>query len=66
MRDFWFEMKEGLFIALRALRSNKVRATLTMLGIIIGITSVVLMTTAIKGIDGAFQKGISALGFDVL
>ena len=66
MRDFWFEMKEGLFIALRALRSNKVRTTLTMLGIIIGITSVVLMTTAIKGIDGAFQKGISALGSDVL
>ena len=66
MRDFWFEMKEGLFIALRALRSNKIRAILTMLGIVIGITSVVLMTTAIKGIDGAFQKGISALGSDVL
>ncbi|MCH8326045.1 MAG: ABC transporter permease [Bacteroidetes bacterium] len=66
MRDFLFEMKEGLFIALRALRSNKIRATLTMLGIVIGITSVVLMTTAIKGIDGAFQKGISALGSDVL
>jgi len=64
--NFWFEIKEGLFIAFRALRSNKIRATLTMLGIVIGITSVVLMTTAIKGIDGAFQKGISALGSDVL
>jgi putative ABC transport system permease protein len=37
-----------------------------MLGIVIGITAVVLMTTAIKGIDNSFQNGISALGSDVL
>jgi len=37
-----------------------------MLGIFIGITVVVLMSTAIKGIDNSFQKGISALGSDVL
>ena len=61
-----FELKEGLFIALRAIRSNKVRSILTMLGIVIGITSVVLMTTAIKGINNSFQNGISALGSDVL
>jgi putative ABC transport system permease protein len=45
---------------------NKLRTSLTMLGIIIGITSVVLMTTAINGIDNSFQQGISALGSDVL
>jgi putative ABC transport system permease protein len=37
-----------------------------MLGIFIGITVVVLMSTAIKGIDNSFQNGISALGSDVL
>jgi putative ABC transport system permease protein len=37
-----------------------------MLGIFIGITVVVLMSTAIKGIDNSFQAGISALGSDVL
>ena len=37
-----------------------------MLGIFIGITVVVLMSTAIKGIDNSFQSGISALGSDVL
>ena len=51
MRDFWVEMKEGLLIALRAIRSNTGRATLTRLASIIAFTSVVLMTTAIKGID---------------
>jgi putative ABC transport system permease protein len=66
MRHFVFEVRESLMIALRAIRANKVRSVLTMLGIVIGITSVVLMTTAIKGIDNAFQSGISALGSDVL
>jgi putative ABC transport system permease protein len=66
MRNILFEMKEGLFIALRALKANKVRAALTMLGIFIGITVVVLMSTAIKGIDNSFKQGISALGSDVL
>lgn len=66
MRNIIFELKEGLLIALRALKANKVRAALTMLGIFIGITVVVLMSTAIKGIDNSFQRGISALGSDVL
>jgi len=66
MKNILFEFKEGLLIALRALKANKVRSALTMLGIFIGITVVVLMSTAIKGIDNSFQQGISALGTDVL
>lgn len=66
MKSILYEMKEGFFIAFRALRANKVRSFLTMLSIVIGITAVVLMTTAIKGIDNSFQNGISALGSDVL
>jgi len=62
MRYFLFELKEGMMIAFRALKANKVRTSLTMLGIFIGITVVVLMSTAIKGIDNSFQDGISALG----
>ena len=61
-----FEFKESMMIALRALRANKVRSALTMLGIFIGITVVVLMMTAIKGLNNSFQNGISALGSDVL
>lgn len=66
MRYFLFELKEGLMIAFRALKANKVRTSLTMLGIFIGITVVVLMSTAIKGIDNSFKQGMSALGSDVL
>ena len=66
MKDFMLELKEGLLISLKAIRSNKARAILTTLGIVIGITSVVLMSTAIKGIDNAFQTGVASLGSDNL
>lgn len=66
MSTYLFELKEGLLISLRAIRANKVRAILTTIGIVIGITSVVLMSTAIKGIDNAFQTGVSSLGSDNL
>jgi len=63
---YWFEIKEGLKISLNAIKSNKIRSVLTTMGIIIGIWAVVTMSTAIKGIDLAFQTGVSALGSDNL
>lgn len=66
MYTFLFETRESILIALRAVRANKMRSVLTMLGIFIGVTVVVLMSTAIKGIDNSFQAGMSALGSDVL
>ncbi len=66
MKEFLLELKEGLIISLLAIRANKVRAILTTLGIVIGVTSVVLMSTAIKGIDIAFQEGVASLGSDNL
>ncbi len=61
-----FEFKEGLLISLKAIRSNKVRSVLTTLGIIIGVWAVITMSTAIKGINISFQKGVSSLGSDNL
>ncbi len=66
IESFLSELKESFLIAFNAIRANKIRAALTMLGIFIGVTVVVLMSVAIKGIDNSFQKGISALGSDVL
>jgi putative ABC transport system permease protein len=60
------EVKEGLAIAFRAIRANKMRSVLTTLGIVIGIVSVTLMATAIEGIDRAFNKSAAAFGTDVL
>lgn len=66
MSSLFLELNEGLAIAWRAIKANKIRAALTMLGIFIGVTAVVLMSTAIKGIDNSLQNGVSALGSDVL
>lgn len=62
MNTFLFELKEGLLISLSAIKANKIRAVLTTLGIIIGVTSVVLMSTALSGIDQSFQNGVNLMG----
>lgn len=61
MANFLYEVKEGLIIALTAIRANKIRSILTTLGIIIGVASVVLMSTAIKGIDESFQDSATSI-----
>ena len=60
------ELKEGLLIAFRAIRANKMRSVLTTLGIFIGILSVTLMGTAVEGLDRKFADSISKIGADVL
>jgi putative ABC transport system permease protein len=62
---FLNELKEGLFIAYKAIMANKMRSALTTLGIIIGIVSVTLMGTAIEGLNRAFENSISKMGADV-
>ncbi len=64
MSNYLYELKEGLIISLKAILANKTRSLLTTLGIIIGITSVVLMSTAADGIDKSFSDGMASLGSD--
>ena len=54
----WEEMKQ----AWRALLSNKVRSTLTMLGIIIGIFSVITLVTIGEGAKSYVTDQIKNLG----
>ncbi len=66
MRALLLEIWEGLQIAFRAIWTHKLRAVLTTLGIIIGITAVTAMATIINGIDRSFEESLSAMGTDVL
>ena len=52
--------------ALRALRRNKLRSSLTMLGIIIGVAAVIAMVSVGQGADAAVQEQIRSLGTDLL
>ncbi len=49
-------------IALRALWVNKLRSGLTLLGIIIGVTSVMTIISALEGMMGAIEDDLSRLG----
>jgi putative ABC transport system permease protein len=66
VRRFFFEIIEGVRIAGQAIWANKLRSTLTTLGVIIGIAAVTLMATVINGLNQEFDKALSQLGTDVL
>jgi putative ABC transport system permease protein len=53
---------EVLRMALETLRTNKMRSGLTVLGVVIGITSIVGMTSLIRGFDSSLRSSIEELG----
>ena len=53
---------ETAILALDTLRANKLRSGLTVLGIVIGITSIVGMTSLIRGFDQSMQNTMKQLG----
>src|SRR4051812_37202046 len=48
------------------LRTSKMRSALTVLGVVIGITSIVGMTSLIRGFDQSFRDAINTLGPDTI
>ena len=49
-------------IALGTLRANKMRSVLTVLGVVIGITAIVGMTSLVRGFDQSLRDSIRELG----
>jgi putative ABC transport system permease protein len=57
---------ELLQVALTALRRNKLRSFLTLLGVIIGVMTVVAVVSVISGLNGYVQEKVMNLSPDVL
>src|SRR5438552_2913600 len=57
---------ELLSVALGSLRANKLRSFLTMLGVVIGIASVIAMVALGTGAQQAVKERISRLGTTLL
>ncbi len=55
---------EVLRMALDTLRSNKLRSALTILGVVIGVTSIVGMTSLVRGFGDQLQELIRQMGAD--
>jgi putative ABC transport system permease protein len=53
---------EGVLIALDAMRANKVRAALTILGVAVGVFVVVVMSAAVHGINESVAKQFESAG----
>jgi putative ABC transport system permease protein len=54
--------REVVLLALESLRANKLRSGLTILGVVIGITAIVGMTSLIRGFDESLRDSIRELG----
>jgi putative ABC transport system permease protein len=57
---------ETIVVAFQSIRANKLRAVLTMLGIIIGVAAVITMVALGSGAQKAVEDRIAALGANVL
>lgn len=59
-------IRENMRIALQGILSNRMRAFLTMLGILIGVAAVILVVAVGNGTTKAVQSRIQALGTNTL
>ncbi|MDD2773067.1 MAG: ABC transporter permease [Elusimicrobiales bacterium] len=60
------EFTEHFMSALRALASNKMRSFLTMLGVIIGVSSIVAMMALGRGAQKSIEERLSSLGANLI
>jgi len=56
------QARENCLAALETLRSSKVRSALTVLGIVIGVASVISMASIIQGLNRFVQDRVESLG----
>ncbi len=63
---FFNEIWEAVKIALNALTVHKLRAFLTILGIVVGVSTVIGIVSLIQGLNQSFTSQVSDLGSDVL
>ena len=60
MNRFFLAVYEGMLIAVDAIKSNKVRAGLTILGIAVGVFVVTAMSAAVHGINEGVSASLAA------
>lgn len=60
------DVKESASIALSTLRANKLRSALTILGVSVGVITIIFMVSIIQGLNRAFAQQIEALGSNTI
>lgn len=57
-----FVFLEIVKLAIQTIRSNKLRSSLTLLGIVIGLFSIIAIMTALTALQSGIESGLSQLG----
>ena len=60
------DIKESALMALDTLRANKLRSALTILGVSVGVVTIIFMVSIIQGLNKAFADQIESLGSNTI
>jgi len=60
------DIKESALMAFDTLRANKLRSSLTILGVSVGVVTVIFMVSIIQGLNKAFADQIETLGSNTI
>src|SRR5882672_10447322 len=60
------DSKEAVKMAIETLRANKLRSGLTILGVVIGVATVITISSLINGVNNQVQAWVQSLGTNVL
>ena len=55
------DVKESAAMAIETVRTNKLRSSLTILGVTVGVVTVIFMVSIIQGLNKAFSDQIESL-----
>src|SRR6478752_7322734 len=59
------QTRESIKLALDTVRSNKLRSGLTILGIVIGVTTVITISSVITGLNNRVSDWVTSMGSNV-
>src|SRR5688572_27539813 len=60
------DIKESALMALDTLRANKLRSSLTILGVSVGVITIIFMVSIIQGLNKAFADQVESLGSNTI
>ncbi|MGB8169922.1 MAG: ABC transporter permease [Chthoniobacteraceae bacterium] len=62
MKRFLAELRESFLMALDAIATHKLRSALTLLGVLVGVFSIILVMTAMRAMQNNIEKELGQLG----
>jgi putative ABC transport system permease protein len=65
IKEYTVQVRENILIALDVIRNNKMRSFLTLLGVIIGVMSIIGVQSLIEGFQKSINSQIEQLGANV-